>query len=93
MSMVERLQVKSRSPFEIYHILNNLEKTPNTIVEAVVEQFKDENKTEESNVLKVEEIEYKGKIYYLDINNNDIYDPESSELVGKREQGKINIKC
>ena len=34
MSMVERLQVKSRSPFEIYHILNNLEKTPNTIVEA-----------------------------------------------------------
>ena len=65
----------------------------NTIVEAVVEQFKDENKTEESNVLKVEEIEYKGKTYYLDINNNDIYDPESSELVGKREQGKINIKC
>ena len=65
----------------------------NTIVEAVVEQFKDENKTEESNVLKVEEIEYNGKTYYLDINNNDIYDPESSELVGKREQGKINIKC
>ncbi|MAH09351.1 MAG: hypothetical protein CL961_06745, partial [Euryarchaeota archaeon] len=32
--MVEQLQVQSRSPFEIYHILNNLEKTPNTIVEA-----------------------------------------------------------
>tara|TARA_B100001564_G_scaffold350943_1_gene356085 strand:+ start:1118 stop:2008 length:891 start_codon:yes stop_codon:yes gene_type:complete len=32
--MVERLQVQSRSPFEIYRILNSLEKTPETIVEA-----------------------------------------------------------
>ena len=32
--MVERLQVQSRSPFEIHHILTGLEKTPETNVEA-----------------------------------------------------------
>ncbi|HIK78602.1 MAG TPA: hypothetical protein EYG04_04305, partial [Candidatus Poseidoniales archaeon] len=32
--MVERLQVRSRSPFEIHHILTGLEKTPEIIVES-----------------------------------------------------------
>ena len=32
--MVERLQVQSRSPFEIHHILTGLEKTPVTTVES-----------------------------------------------------------
>ena len=32
--MVERLQVQSRSPFEIHHILTGLEKTPEVSVEA-----------------------------------------------------------
>ena len=32
--MFERLQVQSRSPFEIHHILTGLEKTPETIVES-----------------------------------------------------------
>ena len=32
--MLERFQVKSRSPFEIHHILTGLEKTPKTTVEA-----------------------------------------------------------
>ena len=32
--MVERLQVQSRSPFEIHHILTGLEKTPETNVES-----------------------------------------------------------
>ena len=32
--MVERLQVQSRSPFEIHHILTGLEKTPQTTIEA-----------------------------------------------------------
>ena len=32
--MMERLQVQSRSPFEIHHILTGLEKTPQTTIEA-----------------------------------------------------------
>lgn len=32
--MVERLQIQSRSPFEIHHILTGLENTPETIVES-----------------------------------------------------------
>ena len=32
--MVERLQVQSRSPFEIHHILTGLEKTPEVSVES-----------------------------------------------------------
>ncbi len=32
--MVERLQVQSRSPFEIHHILTGLDKTPETLVES-----------------------------------------------------------
>ena len=32
--IVERLQIQSRSPFEIHHILTGLEKSPETIVEA-----------------------------------------------------------
>ena len=31
--MVERIQVQSRSPFEIHHILTGLENTPETVVE------------------------------------------------------------
>ena len=34
MLMMERLQVQSRSPFEIHHILTGLEKTPQTTIEA-----------------------------------------------------------
>ena len=34
MLMMERLQVQSRSPFEIHHILTGLEKTPLTTIEA-----------------------------------------------------------
>ena len=64
----------------------------NTIVEAVVEEFKDENnKSNAEEVLQVTEITYNGKTYYLDINNNEIYDPETSELVGKKNNGIINI--
>ncbi len=63
----------------------------NTIVEAVVEQFKDDNNSSNENVLKVEELMHNGKIYYLDINTNDIYDPETSEKVGKKEKTIINI--
>ena len=33
-NMVERLQIQSRSPFEIHHILTDLGKSPETIVEA-----------------------------------------------------------
>ena len=63
--------------------------TSETIVEAIFEQFND-NK-EDEDILKVEEIEYNGKTYYLDINNNDIYDPETSELIGKKENNQIII--
>ncbi len=66
--------------------------TSNTIVEAVVEQFKNDNKAENNdNILQVEEIIHNGKTYYIDINNNDIYDPDSSELVGKKVNGIIEI--
>ena len=67
--------------------------TSNTIVEAVVEQFKDDNNKAENNdnILQVEEIIHNGKTYYIDINNNDIYDPDSSELVGKKVNGIIEI--
>ncbi len=34
MFMVERLQVQSRSPFEIHHILTGLDKTPEIMVES-----------------------------------------------------------
>ena len=66
--------------------------TSNTIVEAVVEQYTNENnKSSAENVLQVKEIMHEGKTYYLDVNSNDIYDPETSELVGKKEKGTINI--
>lgn len=64
----------------------------NTIVEAVVEQFKENEEQEDtSNVLKVQEIKHLGKTYYLDVNTNDIYDPISSDLVGKKDNNQINI--
>jgi hypothetical protein len=64
----------------------------NTIVEAVVEQFKENEEQEDtSNILKVQEIKHLGKTYYLDVNTNDIYDPISSDLVGKKDNNQINI--
>lgn len=64
----------------------------NTIVEAVVEQFRENKQQEETeDVLKVEEIIYEGKTYYIDVNTNDIYDPVTSELVGKKDKNLIKI--
>ena len=38
--MVEQVQVLSRSPFEIYHILNGLEKTAETTVDTELSYHK-----------------------------------------------------
>jgi hypothetical protein len=66
----------------------------NNISDAVVEKYhKDtkKNNDKSSDEIKVEEIMYKDKKYYLDINNNDIYDPDTSEIVGKKIGKNINI--
>lgn len=41
--------------------------------------------------IKVEEILFKGNIYWLDINNMDIYDPTSEEIIGKKKGVNIYI--
>lgn len=72
-------------------------KETNNISDAVVDKYNKDVKNdqekalEESDEIKVEELMYEGKLYYLDINNNDIYDPESSEIVGKKIGNKVNI--
>jgi len=70
------------------------QKNSNNISDAVVEKYHKDTKNNADNSsdeIKVEEIMYKGKNYYLDINNNDIYDPETSEIVGKKIGKNINI--
>jgi hypothetical protein len=56
------------------------------VSEALVEKYK-----EDIDSISVEEIMYNNKKYYIDIDNHDIYDPETDEIVGKRTGTKINI--
>ena len=40
--------------------------------------------------MEVEEVEIEGTTYYLNEATGDLYDPESSECVGKYVDGKIS---
>jgi len=50
------------------------------IVEAIIDDF-NERQREEENTLKVIEVEYRGKTYYVDVKTNDVYDPETEDKV------------
>ena len=65
----------------------------NNITDAVVDKYKKnkKNKLDKSNYdIKVEEIMYNGKKYWLDINTQDIYDPDTEEIVGKSKDSYEN---
>ena len=51
----------------------------------------DSNEDEDEEEMSVVEIEYDGKIYYHDENTDSVYDPETSEIVGTRVDGKIQF--
>ena len=66
-------------------------KNSNNVSDAVVDKYNKDIEKEDSDQIKVEELMFEGKLYYHDINNHDIYDPDSSEIVGKKIGNQVNI--
>lgn len=60
------------------------------VSDAIIERCNTESNVDEEEI-KVEEVLFNGKKYWLDINTFDIYDPESEEIVGKKNGENIYI--
>lgn len=65
-------------------------KKPTNVSDAIIEHCNTENNTNEEEI-KVEEILFNGKKYWLDVNSFDIYDPDTEEIVGKKNGLNIYI--
>lgn len=66
-------------------------KQPENISDAIIEKYNNQEQNTNSDEIKVEEIDYNGKTYYLDVNTFEIYDPETQEVVGKKNGCGIYI--
>ena len=60
------------------------------VSDAAIEHYNKQTNVNNGNdiEIKVEEILFNGTKYWLDINNFDIYDPDTEEIVGKKNGGK-----
>lgn len=65
-------------------------KQPTNVSDAIIEHCNTETNTNEEEI-KVEEIVFDGKKYWLDINSFDIYDPNTEEIIGKKNGENIYI--
>lgn len=65
-------------------------KEPANVSDAIIDHCNTENNVDDEEI-KVEEIVFNNKKYWLDINTFDIYDPESEEIVGKKNGKNIYI--
>ena len=63
------------------------------VSDAAIEHYNKQTNVNNGNdiEIKVEEILFNGTKYWLDINNFDIYDPDTEEIVGKKNGGKYYI--
>ena len=66
-------------------------KQPENVSDAIIEQCNNQENVNNDDEIKVEELVYNGKTYYLDINTFEIYDPETQEVVGKKNGSGIYI--
>ena len=65
-------------------------KDPVNVSDAIIEHCNTETNNEDDEI-KVEEIVFNGKKYWLDIKTFEIYDPNSEEIVGKKNGENIYI--
>tara|TARA_B100000035_G_C20911838_1_gene514351 strand:- start:91 stop:756 length:666 start_codon:yes stop_codon:yes gene_type:complete len=61
------------------------------VSDAVIENCNQKSSDSNNDEIKVEEIVFQGKTYYLDIKTFDIYDPDTEEVVGKKNGTNIYI--
>lgn len=66
-------------------------KEQKNVSDAVIENCNNKSNQSDNSEIKVEEIDFEGKTYYLDVNTFDIYDPETEEIVGKKNGTNIYI--
>lgn len=69
-------------------------KEPTSVSDAKIEYCNKQEIVEESaddGEIQVQEIKHNGKTYWLDIKSFDIYDPETEEVVGKKNGENIYI--
>ena len=65
-------------------------KKKENVSDAIIDNCNNQEK-DTNDEIKVKEMIYNGKTYYLDINTFDIYDPETEEVVGKKNGEEIYI--
>lgn len=68
------------------------ESEPIKIIKKEPEPEPDSDEDEAVVEMSVVEVEYDGKTYYHDENTDSVYDPETSEIVGTRVDGKIQFE-
>ena len=66
-------------------------KHSNNVSDAIIDHCNTVNDNTNDEEIKVEEIVFNGKKYWLDINSFDIYDPTTEEIVGKKNGENIYI--
>tara|TARA_Y100000389_G_C17354308_1_gene460204 strand:- start:23 stop:679 length:657 start_codon:yes stop_codon:yes gene_type:complete len=65
-------------------------KEVNNVSDAIINHCNSENNDEDDEI-KVEEIIFNGKTYWLDVKKFDVYDPDTEEIVGKKNGENIYI--
>ena len=66
-------------------------KEVNNVSDAIINHSNNENNNEDDDEIKVEEIIFNGKTYWLDVKKFDVYDPDTEEIVGKKNGENIYI--